>query len=425
MKQPIWLTLSLLASLLMAPAALAAPTQASTRPAERQDISLDVVIPGATEISVSNAQLRWGLNQEVSSGAYFGECNFLSAGTAGDTGSSRVWTQADGIYAAEQGNTRIEKPNTAGEWVTDSWDGKCLGADGRTVGTTATETGTDAQAVMEAGTGTINASQQTATVNWQGSFTVAMYGGMTYWSVTDPMLSVVGGKGTLRATVSGHAADRNDSTSWTAIPPRQVTIATLPKVALGEKGIITEPAYRKVPAEGVEPPQDRTAENPYWGAFPQDFLDFQAATGQGSYWYSSGGLRDAAKVASTLYISYSADLPVEAPAPASVPAPPAHPGATGGVIPGASAPGPPVAPGTVTDSNPVSGVVHTATIPVAQAMNWLGGSLIPPILDMAKNHRDALLWSLAALLALSAFAWIGFKRGWLQWPFRNAAPPPN
>lgn len=430
MNRRIWLAAVLFTSLLAAPLALSAPVHAADQ-AGNDGISVDVVIPAAGEISVSDAQLRWGLNQEVTSGAFFGGCNFLSAGRAGNTGSSRVWTEQDGFYSAEEGNTRIEKPLASGAWVTDAWATKCQGTDGAPVGTSATERGTGAQAVLDGGVGTIDAGKREANIAWTGSFTVAMYGGMSYWSVSDPVLNVADGKGTLRAVVSGYAADRNDSTSWSPVPEQTVTLASLPNVALGEKGIITQPAYLKVQAERVDPAQDRNSTNLYWGAFPQDFLDFQGATGQGAYWYSSGGLRDPAKVASTLYISYSADLPVATPetepappataAPAAPSEPPAG-GSAGLVVPGASTAAKPpaaaAAPGSVAGSSSVPGTVRTATTPVAQAMNWLGGSLIPQAVDLAKQHREALLWSFASLLALSSFSWIGFRRGWLQLPFR-------
>lgn len=421
MTRRLWASLSLVAALVTAPLALAIPAQAAPETNDSPGITVDVVIPGAEAISVTDAQLRWGLNQEVTSGAYFGGCHFLSAGTAGDTGSSRIWTLEDGLYAASQANTRIEKPNSAGTWVTDSWNGKCLAANGKAVGTTATEPGTGAQAVIDGGAGTINASKGTASIQWRGSFTVAMYGGMTYWSVSDPILSVKSGKGTLRAEVSGYAADRTDTTSWSSLPKRMVTLATLPNVALGDKGIVTDPAYRKVPASGVEPIQNRDSGNANWGAFPQDFLDFQASTGQGAYWYSSGGLRDGAKVASTLYISYSADLPVITPIPAGVtPSTPPTAASSGGSLPAIPATAAPQrASGMVTGSAPVAGVVRTASTPVAQTMNWLGGSFIPQAADIAKNHLDALLWSSAALLGLTAFTWVGFRRRWLHLPFQG------
>jgi hypothetical protein len=40
-----------------------------------------------------------------------------------------------------------------------------------------------------------------------------------------------------------------------------------------------------------------------WGSFPQSFVEFQQLTGQSSYWYSSGGARDAAKPAAPLTVS--------------------------------------------------------------------------------------------------------------------------
>lgn len=378
-------------------------------------IELNVVIPAAQAVAVSNAQLRWGLNQEATSGAHFGGCNFLSAGTAGNTGSSRIWTAADGFYRSSDGPVRIEKPNAAGKWVADSWDKRCHDAQGRTAGTSIAEKGTGAQVVIDSGVGTIDAIKGRAEIRWQGSFTMAMYGGMTYWWVSDPVLRVENGKGTLRATLGGFAADRADSSKWTGITPQTVTLANLPKVALGEKGLIVAPAYRQVAADGLDPVQDRST--PDWGAFPRDFLTFHEATGQAAYWYSSGSTRDPAKVASPLFISYSADAPVDVGPPPVTSTPAPTKPAVSTVVPAAPIPTSPGSTGTVTGQAPVPGVVRTAANSAVQAVQWVGGSLIPQGVAMAKNHLTALLWSLSGLLALAGVSWVGFRRGWLQVPW--------
>lgn len=400
-------------------------------------VELDVVIPAAKPVSVSNAQFRWGLNQEATSGAHFGGCNFLSAGAAGDAGSSRPWTSADSLYSASSGAVRIEKPNAAGKWGKDSWATKCQDAKGRAVGTSATEQGTGAQAVIDSGTGTIDAAKGRAEISWRGSFTVAMYGGMTYWSITDPVLKVKNGTGTLTAALSGYASDRMDTSVWKEITPRSVTLANLPNLALGEKGIIASPAYLKVKTEGVDPAQSRT--EPSWGAFPQEFIDFHADTGQAAYWYSSGSLRDGAKIASPLAISYSADAPILAKPPKTEPVVPPiekepdtntstrdpngevvpDPPVVGSIISGTAVPHSLAPDGTVITGDAVPGIIRTAGITTAQAAQWLGESLIPQAVQLAKSHRDALLWSLSGLLALASVSWVGFRRGWLQLPWKK------
>lgn len=381
-----------------------------------ESVQIGVVIPAPESVGVSNAQLRWGLNQEATSGAHFGGCNFLSAGTAGDTGSSRIWSAADGFYRSSAGAVRIEKPTSSGTWGADSWETRCQDATGRTVGTSIAEKGTGAQVVIDSGVGTIDAAKGIAEIRWTGSFTVAMYGGMTYWWVKDPVLTVENGRGTLRATLGGFASDRLDSSKWAEISPQLVTLATLPTVTLDARGVTADPAYRGVLAEGMDPAQDRSAE--HWGAFPQEFLNFQKATGQAAYWYSSGSSRDAAKAANTLFFSYSADAPVDVKPPETTPPLPAQSG-SGTVTPAIPAAPGTRAGGTVTGQSPVPGVVRTAGANAVQAVQWVGGSLIPRGVEMAKNHSTALLWSVSALLALSSFGWVAFRRGWLEMPWKQ------
>ena len=50
----------------------------------------------------------------------------------------------------------------------------------------------------------------------------------------------------------------------------------------------------------------RTASNSaYWGGWPQSFVNFQQATGLGSYWYSSGGAADDEKPQDPVTVGYS------------------------------------------------------------------------------------------------------------------------
>ena len=60
-----------------------------------------------------------------------------------------------------------------------------------------------------------------------------------------------------------------------------------------------------VPADGT-PQTARTASNSaYWGGWPQSFVNFQQATGLGSYWYSSGGAADDEKPQDPVTVGYS------------------------------------------------------------------------------------------------------------------------
>src|SRR5690606_32237533 len=112
-------------------AALTPTAVAAVEPLPAKDVIVTIPEPkdgGTAGGVISNAQLRWGLNLEAGAGAFAGGCNFLSAGRAGDAGSSRVWTEADGLYSATDGNVRIEKPTASGGWAVASFADKCLDA---------------------------------------------------------------------------------------------------------------------------------------------------------------------------------------------------------------------------------------------------------------------------------------------------------
>lgn len=429
-----------LAAVLAVPSMLAAllvpATANAVQSGGEEQIDVRVSIPDPGKFEVTDAQFRWGVNTEMTSGSFFGGCNFLSAGVAGDAGSSRVWDKADGLYKSSDGNSRIEAPDAAGEWAVDSWDTKCLDASGRPVGTGIDEPGTGAQVVIEEGEGNVDTAKGTARIAWKGSFSLVMYGGMTYWSLSDPVLSVSNGKGTLTATASGYGSDMNDTSKWAKLAETTITMAQLPQVELGTNGIISTPAYKQVSTSGTaDTVQSRTGE--WWGAFPDSWIKFNANTGQAGYWFSTGGKRDAAKVASDVYVSYTPQHPVLE-----------KPEANTGGAPGVQEPGGGIqdSTGSSSDLGSQSSTTTTTTItqqpagalaaPLAElagagtavleasnhaasALNWLGKSLIPEAIERVRDYRQPLLWSLAGLLALSSAAWIGFRRGWLIWPFSS------
>ncbi|HEY0248181.1 MAG TPA: hypothetical protein VGC45_07950 [Gryllotalpicola sp.] len=263
---------------------------------------------GSGASTVSDATFTWGLNGTASAGAYFGGCNFLSAGAAGDNGSSAVWTQTTPSpgYATQAGNVTILKPDASGNYSQPSWATKCKGPDGTTNLTTATNSGTEVQ--ITGGTGTVDPTAGTADIQWTGSFTSVFYGGLVYWSATDPELKVdADGTGTVTATLSGYAASMEDSTLWSPIAPATVTLATLSDVSVTDAGITVTPDYRGVtitPADGGSAQVTDPGTSPDWGSFPQSFIDFQNQTGESSYWYSSG-LNDGDKVAAPITVDYA------------------------------------------------------------------------------------------------------------------------
>lgn len=264
--------------------------------------------PAHAAQEVTDVTLAWSINDESGGGApvAFLGCNFLSAGAAGSTGSSRAWTEADGFYQTEVGNVRIEKPTSDGGWAAPTFATKCQDANGTTV-TNAAGSTTGNRVVLSAGTGSVDLAAGTAQVVWDGEFTIAYYGGMTYWTVNDPVLTVAAdGAGVIDAVATGYAADMDDPSIWVPIDPTPIQLATLTGVVLTADGLTVAPDYLGVEIEtGSGSPQVRTG--PHWGAFPQSFVDFNLITGQSSYWYSSGGAADPKKPTNPVTVGWDLD----------------------------------------------------------------------------------------------------------------------
>ncbi len=404
--------------------ALAAPASAADVDPDQIEVQVTVPDLGQGTVAVEDARLRWGLSAEAGAGAFFGGCNFLSAGAVGDTGSGRVWTEVDGFYRSTDGDVSIRRTTAAGADEAVTFASRCLGPDGLPV-STADLRGTGAEVVIDGGEGAVDRSTGTATIRWSGSFTVVFYGGLTYWSASDPVLTVApDGTGTLTATASGYGTSMADQTKWEALPATQVVLADLRGVSLDDPtGFTVVPEYLGVAVSGpgIDQAARSTGDEPYWGSFPQSFVDFQVRTGQGAYWYTSGGQRDRAKLPLPLAVSYDASVPV----------PGGGSGSAGG---GGSGSG-----GTATVSNPVvlrpsasavpprslsavaAGAEGTAgaLFPVAAAQTVLPeSSLIPTAVAGAFDEpRERVLWATGGLLALGSLAALGFLKGWLVLPW--------
>jgi hypothetical protein len=261
--------------------------------------------------TIANATLTWGLNGESGGGAFFGGCNFLSAGTAGDTGSSRLWTEADQFYRAAAGNVTVMKPDASGAMHLGTWSTKCQTPQGTAVSAASTTSLSKNVVVIEAGSGTA-AADGSVRVAWTGSFTVAFYGGLTYWTASDPVLALdANGTGTLTATASGYGASMEDSGKWTTLTPRTITLANITNGAFDDAGLTVTPDYLGKTVTTASTAQSTSGAS--WGSFPQDFVDFQQETGQSSYWYSSGGSRDAAKPTTPLTVNWTLTPATEEP----------------------------------------------------------------------------------------------------------------
>ncbi|SDY82315.1 Htaa protein [Herbiconiux ginsengi] len=274
--------------------------------AEATVVTVDVVGGGAGGgiLTLDDAVLRWGLNDETNNGAYFGGCNYLSAGRTPDPGGSAVFGPAQ--YAESAGNVTIEKPDASGRYVRASWTTKCLDRTGATLSSgTATPYGGN-QFVMTGGAGRVDPATGTATIRWTGDVTVVYYGGLSFWYLSDPVLTVENGTGTLTATVGGFGTDMDDLATWVPLADRTVTLAVFSGAQVGADGFTVTPDYRGVT---VALPPGQTAQarsGPDWGSFPQSFVDFHLESGQAAYWYSSGGQADAAKAAQPFTVGYDA-----------------------------------------------------------------------------------------------------------------------
>lgn len=375
------------------------------------DVEVTVDIPAGRQLSA--AVLRWGLSDEAGAGAFFGGCHFLSAGAAGDSGGSRLWTAEDGLYRSSVGDVTVVRPLSSGALVEASWATRCLDPAGEEL-TTATSSGNEV--VLSAGQGTVDRSTGEVSVGWQGSFTVVFYGGLTYWSATDPTLTVrPDGTGELTAAVSGFGTDRTGGT-WTRLTPRVVTLATLSGVSLGDQGFSATPEYvgRSVSvADGGAAQVARDATNAaYWGAFPQSFVDFQAETGQGSYWYASGGARDPHKVAAPLAVSWDAAEPQSAAVGGST-------ATSGGRSVGSSG-----SAAQAAEDGVESQVLAEETSAVPGAG---GASTIFPLRPLLSGlaaasglTRETAAWGLAGVLGLASVLVGGLRAGWLRWPGRTS-----
>ena len=397
--------------------------------AHGDEVELDVEIPALTDepFEVTDARLRWGLNEEAGSGSFAGECNFLSAGAVGNTGGSKAWTAQDGHFSARDGAVTIEKPvatSSGPQYRPVSFADRCKDANGRPV-SASNPRGTGIQAVLDGGTGRIDPASGDAKISWQGSVTVVFYGGMTYWWFTDPVLEVKNGRGTLTATAGGYGTSRDDMSSWERLPATKIVLAELPEVSLrGEKGFSTLPAFLgvKVDVPKGAPSQLRTGEG--WGSFPQSFVDFQEGTGQQAFWYSSGGARDVAKPATRLSVSYDAADPDDPVAPdpdddapggdkdEPQPKNPVKPRPAPQPVapPGINAPPAAMSAGAAAATAPTlpSAVPATTVLPLVAVSN-------DALADTGATPAPAVL-AFAAILLGAALTVIGYRSRWLAWP---------
>jgi hypothetical protein len=422
-------------------AALAVPSGASWADpggdGSTGQIAISVTIPddgtgdgpgGTTRDTLSNAQLIWGFNLETRGKSYYGACNFLMAGRPGadgNAGAAQEWEPGgwgQGLYHAESGNAKAI--NAAGAAV--PFDRRCLDSSGQPVQYNAAKqsasTYTDTQIQLTGGTGWRDAESGQAHIEWQGTFTVVYYDGLTYFWVENPVLTIdAKGSATLSATGGGYGSPREGG-AWGRHPDTAMVLATAPTTAnanadegalTSANGLTLKHAYAgrqiNVPAGA---PDQRLVDSNAPGAWPQSFVDFQGITGLHSYWYSSGSAIDYRKPPDPVYVSWDAASPVESPV---VSAPGGGSTATSGWGGGLALP----------QAVAVSGQSQGGATGATDAGNPWG--MRPDAVVAALAHKDlvperdpyagtsiAAQAAILTLLVSASFALIAWRRGWFR-----------
>ncbi|WP_182377402.1 Ig-like domain-containing protein [Nocardioides sp. WS12] len=273
----------------------------------------------AAEVSVDDAVFRWGINTEASSAAFApGHWNLASAGKVGNPGAGgqRLNSADDGAtwspnataagWTNQSGNVTIEDLQTGGTYAPTTFLGTRANTEGVN-GTTSNGISGETQLVFRNGTGTVDAAANTASIQWDGDASILYYSGLTFFYLSDPELTVAAdGTGEVTATVDGYATSQADPTQWNDLAEQEVTLATLTGVDVEQLGFTSTPDYLGVAYDAPEGATPQSQVNANWGAFPQDFVDFQQLTGGSSYWYSSGSSADVRKPTLPLQVSYDA-----------------------------------------------------------------------------------------------------------------------
>jgi len=357
---------------------------------------------------VEDAVLRWGLNDESSNRAFApGTFNIFSAGRTPDPGKGgttlpqRHWRQAKGDVA-------IQKWDGAA-WRKATWKGLSTDSSGRPLGSPTSGTFSNHRFVFSGGTGEADPGEGTARIEWEGDVTVLYYSGMATYYLSDPVLEVADGVGTLTATVQGYASSVDDPSTWKPVKAAEVTVADLPEVDLRDKrGFTATPAYLGVKVAGV----GQKTDGPYAGAFPQSFVDYMDRLGLAAFWLSSGGITDAFKVASPLTVGYDASSAPPDPTPTSQPtqAPPDNPVVPPPAItPPPAAPIAPVAPPPgfdaappAVDALPTAAALAADPLPVPTQLVRLAPTAAEA--GASDDSRGSAVWWLGGVLLLLAAA---------------------
>ena len=251
---------------------------------------------GAAPLALEGATLEWTVSDEANTGAFNGQCNFMSAG------------QSDGYagtYRATDGGVTVLKLDASGAHVPISdYATRCKDRNGVTV--TAGGAARLGQKVrFTGGTGTVDPDTGVATISWSGTFSLNYYGTLTPFWFTDPQLTVrADGTGEVTATIGGYSSSIDDPDVRELVDPMPgVVIAELTGVdSANDRGFAATPRYTGVAYDSAEAPQIRAF--PGWGSWPVSFVQAMERLGLGPYWYTTGGAADARKAPAPLVVGY-------------------------------------------------------------------------------------------------------------------------
>lgn len=343
-------------------------------------LTADVEEPAAPDDTtqgkdVTGAQLRWSLSKESNARAHApGTSNFLVAGKVPDPGYGGAEVE-ESAWKAAAGNVTVRKwgPYKSGGttrtgWHTATWKERLTDGAGRSLGDAGSGSWNQQELVFGAGTGRVDVSTNSATVQWKGDATVVYYSGMSMFYLSDPRLVVEKGTGQLTATLSGYASSRTDQSIWEPITPRSVVLADLPKVSVTDTSFTVQPAYAGVRS----PMKDQMTTESGWGSFPASLVRFADQIGTAEFWYSTGGSSDRTKAALPLTVTFD----------------------------GSTAPAPSAPDDTVNDDVPVPQVKNpTVKTPGPAASN--GSPTAPPALPGAVQSPVTVTAALPASVSLT------------------------
>lgn len=295
--------------------ASATPTSTPTASATESTTPSATTTADGDAVEVDDGVLTWGLNNESSNRAYAPRTfNFFSAGRTPDPGKGGT-TLPSSQWRQSKGKVAIQKWNGSA-WRAATWAGLSTDSSGAALGLPTAGTFSNHRFVFRGGSGEVDRDAGTAHIEWDGDVTVLYYSGMSTFYISDPVLDVAKGKGTLTATVQGYASSVDDPDSWEPVAAETVTLATLPEVDLSSvRGFTATPAYLGVKVDGV----GQVTGDDYTGAFPQSFVDYMDKLGTAAFWVSSGAATDPFKVALPLTIGYDASAPPVDPTPTAQP----------------------------------------------------------------------------------------------------------